>query len=264
MIVRSLARRALGLVAFALLSSAACAADVQVMISAGFYVPYAELAPSFERASGHHLVTIRGPSVGDSPEAIPTRLAAGQAADVIILDDASADDLAARGLVRADSKVVLGRSQIGMMVRAGAPKPDIASVAAFRAALLAASSIAYSDSTSGTYLVTTLFPRLGIAEQVMAKSRKVRGPPSGEPVAALVARGEAEIGFQQVSEILHVTGADFVGAIPAELQPGFAFAGALTTSVREPEAARALLRFLASPEAAATIAKAGLQPIAAR
>jgi len=266
MIVRYLARRArgLGLVALALLSSAAWAADVQVMISAGFYVPYAELAPVFERASGHHLVTVRGPSVGDSPEAIPTRLAAGQAADVVILDDASADDLATRGLVRADSKVVLGRSQIGMMVRAGAHRPDIASVDAFRAALLAARSIAYSDSTSGTYLVTTLFPRLGIAEQVMGKSRKVRGPPSGEPVAALVARGEAEIGFQQVSEILHVTGADFVGAIPAELQPGFAYAGALTTAVREPEAARALLRFLASPEAAAAIAKAGLQPIAAR
>jgi molybdate transport system substrate-binding protein len=98
----------------------------------------------------------------------------------------------------------------------------------------------------------------------MTKSHKVRGPPSGEPVAAVVARGEAEIGFQQVSEILHVSGADFVAAIPAELQPKLAYSGALTTTAREPEAARALLVFLASPEAAAAISKAGLKPIEAR
>lgn len=255
--------RVLG-VAGALVSGPAFAADVQVMISAGFYGAYAELAPAFERASGHRLVTTRGPSVGDSPEAIPTRLARGQAADVVILDDSSADDLGRRGLVRADSKVELAKSQIGMMVRAGAARPDIGSVEAFRSALLAAKSIAYSDSTSGTYLVTTLFPRLGIAEQIAGKSRKVRGPPSGEPVAAVVARGEAEIGFQQVSEILHVAGADFIGAIPAELQPAFAYSAALTTTSKEPEAARALILFLASPEAAVAISKAGLKPVSAR
>jgi molybdate transport system substrate-binding protein len=248
----------------ALVSAPAIAADVQVMISAGFYGAYAELAPAFERASGHRLVTTRGPSVGDSPEAIPTRLAKGEPADVVILDDSAANDLAKRGLVRAESKIELARSQIGMVVRAGAAKPDIGSVDAFRNALLAAGSIAYSDSTSGTYLVTTLFPRLGIAEQVMAKSRKVRGPPSGEPVAAVVARGEAEIGFQQVSEILHVSGADFVAPIPAELQPGFAYSAVLTTAAREPEAARALIVFLASPAAAETISQAGLKPNASR
>ena len=185
-------------------------------------------------------------------------------ADVVILDDGAADDLARRGLVRAASKVELARSQIGMMVRVGAAKPDIGSVESFRSVLLAARSIAYSDSTSGTYLVTTLFSRLGVAEQVAGKIRKVRGPPSGEPVAAVVARGEAEIGFQQVSEVLHVAGADFVGAIPAELQPSFSYSGALTTTAREPEAARALLVFLASPEAAAAISKAGLKPISTR
>src|SRR3954467_11415319 len=106
----------------------ASAADVRVMISAGFYGVYSELAPAFERASGHHLVTTRGPSVGDSPEAIPTRLARGEAAAVVILDGASADDLGRRGLVRPDTKAELARSQIGMVVRAGAPKPDIGSV----------------------------------------------------------------------------------------------------------------------------------------
>jgi len=262
---RSFARWLTGLVAAAaLIAGTAWAADVQVMISAGFYGVYSELGPTFERASGHRLVTTRGPSMGDSPEAIPARLARGESADVVILDGAAADELARRGLVRAESKVDLARSMVGMVVRSGSAKPDISSVEAFRAALLAAKSIAYSDSGSGTYLSTTLFPKLGIADQVAGKSRKVRGPPSGEPVAAVVARGEAEIGFQQLSELIHVPGVTFVGAIPVELQPGFSFAGALTSAARQPEAASDLIRFLASPEAAPVILKAGLTPIAAR
>ncbi len=178
----------------------------------------------------------------------------------MILDGGAADELGRRGLVRAASKVELARSLIGMAVRAGAAKPDIGSVEAFRSTLLAAKSLAYSDSASGTYLSTTLFPQLGVADQVAGKSRKVRGPPSGEPVAAVVARGEAQIGFQQVSELIHVPGVSFVGAIPAELQPGFSFAGALTSNARQPEAGGALVRFLASPAAAPAILKAGLTP----
>jgi molybdate transport system substrate-binding protein len=202
--------------------------------------------------------------MGDSPEAIPARLARGEAADVVILDGAAADELGKRGLLRDGSKTELARSQIGMVVREGAAKPDIGSVEAFRSTLLAAKSIAYSDSGSGTYLSTTLFAKLGIAEQIAPKSRKVRGPPSGEPVANVVARGEAEIGFQQVSELIHTSGVSFVGALPAELQPGFSFAGALTPTAREPEAARALIAFLASPEAAPVISKAGLMPVPGR
>src|SRR5437773_5226100 len=156
---RSFARGSskLGLAAL-LIAGAASAADVYVMISAGFYGVYSELGPAFERASGHHLHTTRGPSMGDSPEAIPTRLARGESADVVILDGAAADELGKRGVVRGDSKVELARSQVGMVVRAGAAKPDIGSVDAFRATLLAAKSIAYSDSGSGTYLSRTLFP----------------------------------------------------------------------------------------------------------
>jgi molybdate transport system substrate-binding protein len=229
-------------IAAVVMAEAASAADVRVMISAGFYGVYSELGPAFERASGHRLVTTRGPSMGDSPEAIPTRLARGE------------------GLVRADSKVELARSLIGMVVRAGAAKPDISTVETLRSTLLAAKSIAYSDSGSGTYLSTTLFPKLGIANEVAGKSRKVRGPPSGEPVAAVVARGEAEIGFQQVSELIHVPGITFVGAIPAEVQPVTSFAAALTGTVQQPQAASALIRFLASPEAAPAISKAGLKP----
>jgi molybdate transport system substrate-binding protein len=246
------------------MARAASAADVHVMISSGFYGVYTELGPAFEQASGHHLVTTRGPSLGDSAEAIPARLARGEAADVVILDGGAADELGRRGLVRADSKVDLARSLIGMVVRAGAAKPDIGSVEALRSTLLAAKSIAYSDSSSGTYLSTTLFPRLGIADEIAGKSRKVRGPPSGEPVAQLVARGEAEIGFQQVSELIHVPGITFVGPIPAEVQPMIFFAGALTSTVRQPEAATALIRFLASSGAAPVISKAGLMPLSER
>ena len=261
MTARSLARWCAGVGVVALMAPVpAAAADLHVMISAGFYSVYAELAQAFERATGHRLITTRGPSLGDSPEAIPTRLARGETADVVILDGGSADDLTGRGFVRAGSKVDLARSQIGMVVRAGAAKPDISSVEAFTRTLLAAQSIGASDSASGTYLSTTLFKKLGVEDQVARKVRRVRGPPSGEPVAAVVARGELEIGFQQVSELLHVPGVTFVGPIPAELQPGHGFAGAITTKARQPDAALALLRFLASPAATEALSKNGLMP----
>ncbi|HVN23081.1 MAG TPA: substrate-binding domain-containing protein [Syntrophorhabdales bacterium] len=242
-------------------SGAATAADVNVMVSTGFYEIYKELTPAFESASGHHLVTTRGPSMGDSPEAIPARMKRGEPVDVVIIIGATIDELGRQGLVSPGSKVDLARSQIGMVVRAGAAKPDIGSVEAFRRALLEAKSIAYSDSASGIYLSTTLFQRLGVADQVTGKSRKIKGPPSGEPVAAVVARGEAEIGFQQMSELLHVPGVTIVGPIPAELQEETFFSAAVASAARQPEAARALIRFLASPQAAPTISKGGLAPL---
>jgi len=262
--VHSLTRllSALGVAAL-LAASPASAADIRVMISAGFHGVYSELAPAFERVSGHHLITTRGPSMGDSPESIPSRLVRGEAADVVILDGGAADELGKRGLVQASTKTELARSLIGMVVQAGAARPDIGSVEALKRTLKAAKSIAYSDSGSGTYLSTKLFAQLGIADDIAGKSRKIRGPPSGEPVAAVVAR-EAEIGFQQVAELIHVPGITFVGALPAEVQPVFSFAGVLTQTVQQPEAASALLRFLASSEAVPVISEGGLMPIAGR
>ena len=238
------------------ISAAASAAEVRVMISAGFYGVYAQLGPEFEKATGHKLVTTRGPSMGDSPEAIPTRLARGEAADVVIMDGHGAEALVKKGVAR--DMVLLAISQVGMVVREGAAKPDISTPEAFKKTLLEAKSIAYSDSGSGTYLSTKLFQQMGIADQVLPKSRKVRGPPSGEPVAAVVARGESEIGFQQVSELIHVQGVTYVGPIPAELQGGFSFAGAVAANAREPDAASALIRYLAAPETAPVKVKAGL------
>jgi molybdate transport system substrate-binding protein len=249
---------------FVLAAGAAKAADVKVMISAGFFHVYSELGPAFEKATGHHLITTRGPSVGDSPEAIPARLSRGEEADVTVMDGSGVEFLVAHNLVRADSKMLLAESSFGMVVRAGQPKPDISTVDALRKTLLAAKSIAYSDSGSGTYLSTVGFKKLGIAEQVAGKSHKVRGPPSGESVASFVARGDAEIGFQQVAEMINVPGADFVGTVPTEIQPPAFFVGLLTANTKQPEAAVALLRFLSSEQAAPVITKAGLKPLEKR
>jgi len=258
---RSLTRRFVGIAAVVLLApSLASAADVHVMISAGFYGVYAELVERFEHATGHRLITARGPSMGDSPEAIPARLARGETADVVIMIGEAADELTTEGLVRAGSRVDLALSHIGMVVHAEATPPDISTVEAFRRVLLAAESIGHSDSASGTYLSTILFAQLGIEDQVAGKSRRVRGPPSGEPVAAIVARGEATIGFQQVSELIHVPGVTFVGEIPAELQPETIFVGAITSAAQQPGAARELLNFLASPEWESMLLETGLTP----
>jgi molybdate transport system substrate-binding protein len=234
------------------------------MISAGFFSVYKELGPAFEKSTGHKLVTTRGPSIGDSPEAIPARLARGEEADVVIMDGVGVDLLEQRDVARPGARIPLAESFIGMVVRAGQPKPDISTMDALRATLLAATSIAVSDSSSGTYLSTIGFKKLGVADEISGKTRKVRGPPSGEVVAAVVARGEADVGFQQVPELIHVPGVDFVGTVPSDVQPPTLFVGALPRNSQHPDAAIALLHFLSSADAVAVITKAGLKPLQAR
>src|SRR5664280_2674717 len=167
------ALRLFALLAFVLATSVAQAADVKVFISAGFFHVYSELRPAFEKATGHRLITTRGPSLGDSPQPIPARLSRGEEADVAIMDGAGADFLIAHNLVRADSKMPLAESFIGMVVRSGQPKPDISTVDALRKTLLAAKSIAYSDSSSGTYLSTIGFKKLGVAELLEPDGRQI-------------------------------------------------------------------------------------------
>ena len=243
-----------------LLAGFAHAADVTVMISGGFSAAYGTLGADFERATGHRLLTVKGPSMGTTAEAIPNRLARGEPADVLIMVGSALDGLVKQGAVTAGSRVDLARSAIGMAVRAGAPRPDISTVDLFKQALLAAKSIAYSDSASGVYVSTQLYQRLGIADQVKPKSRMI----PAEPVAAVVARGEAEIGFQQISELLPVPGIDYVGPLPPALQQVTIFSAGVAAGARQPEAAGALLRFLTAPAAAAAIAKTGLEPITAK
>jgi molybdate transport system substrate-binding protein len=232
------------------------AAEVKVVTSGAFTAAYTELVPEYERATHDKLLTEFGASIGTTPDTIPNRLARGEAIDVVIMAAPALDELIRQGKVKAGSHVDLVRSTIGLAVRAGAPKPDIGTLDGLRRTLLQASSIAYSGSASGVYLSTDLFPRLGIADQIRGKARKVEG----EPVGAVVARGEAAIGFQQMSELLPVKGIDIVGELPPGAQRETVFAAGIPVTSKEPQAASALIRWLASPAAYKAIRKSGLKP----
>jgi len=252
-------RRAVVFVAlFLLLRAPAAAADQVVVLTSGaFTAAYLELSPSFERATGHTLKTA-ATTMGTGADAIPSRLARGEAADVVIVAADALERLIADGLVRRGSRVDLARSAIAMAVRAGARKPDISSVEALRRTLLDAESVAYSASVSGDYLVGDLFPSLGIAGEMAAKGRRIER----ERVGDVVARGEAAIGFQQLSELQPIRGIDIVGVLPAGAQRVTVFAAGLAANAAHVDAARALIAFLSSRAAAPAIARSGMEPVA--
>jgi molybdate transport system substrate-binding protein len=232
--------------------------DLRVMTSGAFTAAYLELLPQLERSINGKVVTA-ATSMGTGSDSIPSRLERGEAVDVVIVPDETLRQMIKAGVVMADSRVELARSSIGMAVRAGAPKPDISSLDALRRTLLQAKSIAYSGSVSGVYVSTELFQRLGIADQVLGKSRRI----DRERVGAVVARGEAEIGFQQISELLPVPGVDYVGPLPPEAQRVTVLSAGVAAGSKNADAARALIRFFASPEAAAAVAKTGLEAMIA-
>ena len=234
-------------------------AEIRVMTSGGFTAAYNVLAPQYEKTTGDKIVTMYGASMGGAPDSIPSRLARGEPADIVILAAPALEELVKQGRVVPGSRVDLVRSTIGMSVRAGAPKPDISTVEALKRTLLEAKSIAYSASASGVYLSTNLFPRLGIWDAIKDKSKRIES----ERVGTIVARGEAELGFQQVSELLPIPGIDFVGPLPAEAQQVTIFSAGIAVGAKEPDAARALIKYFTSAEAAPIIAKTGLEPISA-
>jgi molybdate transport system substrate-binding protein len=245
---------------FAFLAVSALAAEIKVMTSGGFTAPYQELTPRFEKATGHTVVTAYGASQGGAADSIPSRLDRGEPVDIVILAAPALDGLIKQGKVVAGSRVDLVRSAIGMSVKSGAPKPDISTVDALKRTLLEAKSIAYSASASGVYLSTVLFPRLGIWDEIKDKSKRIES----ERVGTVVARGDAEIGFQQVSELLPIAGIDFVGTLPEGAQQVTIFSAGLAVGSKEPDAAKALIRFFTSPDAALSISKSGLEPLTAR
>jgi molybdate transport system substrate-binding protein len=246
-------------IAAALLASASCiAAEVKVMNSGGFSAAYKALAPEFEKATGHTLSTAWGPSMGETPQAIPNRIDRGEPVDVVIVVGEALDGLLQRGKVVAGSRVDLARSKIAMAVKQGAAKPDISTMESFKRTVLNAKSIAYSDSASGVYLEKVLFPRMGISQDLKGKARMI----PAEPVGLVVGRGEAEIGFQQVSELIPQPGIEIVGLIPAEAQKVTVFAAGISATSQHPEAAKALIDFLASRTAADAVAKTGMEPVA--
>jgi molybdate transport system substrate-binding protein len=250
-------RFVLGFAAALLLAGPASAAEVRVMISGGLTAAFNALAPEFERATGNKVLTAYGPSMGTTVNAIPVRLERGEGADVLIMVGYALGDLAKNGKVIADSRVDLVKSLIGVAVKTGALRPDISSADAVKRALLAAKSVAYSDSASGVYVSTEMFAKLGIADEMKGKARQIPATPVGE----IVAHGDAEIGFQQISELKPVQGIDIVGPLPDGLQKVTVFSAGIATGSKEPDAGRALIKFLTSPEARAEIIKSGLEPI---
>lgn len=223
-------------------------ATIKVMASAAFKEAYLELVPQFERATGHKVENLWVPSVQ-----MMSRLKSGETVDLVILSAASLDELIKAGIIA--KRTDLARSGVGMAVRAGAPKPDISSGEALKRAVLAAKSVVYSTGPSGIYLAG-LFRQMGIEDQVKPKLKQVQGEPAG----ASVARGEAEIGFQQMSELLPVPGIDIVGPLPPDVQRITTFSAGLHARANEPDAAKALVKFLTAPAAARVIQKRGMEP----
>ena len=253
-----LLRRQFGLALTGLLLAprlASASTTIRVMTSGAFTAPFEILGARFTAETGHRIETIRGPSMGNAPDAIPQRLARGEATDAVILARGSLDELVRAGLVRAGSERDLVHSAIAMAVRAGTPHPRIGTVEEFRQTLLNATSIGYSASASGVYLSSELFARLGIAEQMTGRARQFP-----RWVGREVANGVVELGFQQVSELLPIPGIEIVGLLPAPIQRVTTFSAGIGARAEQPEAALALIRFLASPASHAVIRAAGLDP----
>jgi len=240
-----------------LMATATAAQEITVLTSGGFTAPYLDLVPEFERSTGVRVASVFGASMGGASDSIPVRLARGEPADVVILTSDALERLVSEGKVVPGTRVDLVKSGIGMSVRAGAPRPDISTVEALKKTLRQAKSIAYSASASGTYLATELFEKLGVADEIRAKSHRIES----ERVGAVVARGDAEIGFQQISELLPIEGLDFVGPLPDEVQKVSIFSAGIAANATQPESARALISFLASPSAYPAIRKYGLEPV---
>jgi molybdate transport system substrate-binding protein len=244
------ARAALA-VASALLGAAADAAEVTVISTGSFKAAFGELAPAFEKASGH-----RATAIWAGTDEIIRRLGAGETLDIVIAPAPWIDDMIKRGLLVAGSRVDVARSGIGVAVHAGVPRIDIGSAGALRSALLGAKSIALSTGVSGIYLAG-LFTKWGISDQLEPKIKRL---PGSGPVADAMARGEAEIGFLQVSEWLGVEGVESLGPLPADIQEITAISAGLNKAAGAPDAASALVKFLASPAATPAKRRTGLEP----
>jgi len=232
----------------------AAAAEIKVLTAGAFKQVLVALLPDFERTSGHKVV-VENDTVG----ALTKRIEGGETFDLAVLTPAAVDALASKGKLVSGSRANLARVGIGVVVKEGAPKPDVGSLAAFKQALLAAKSVAYIDpaagGSSGIY-VAGLLDKLGIAAEVKPKAKLI----PGGAVAEHVARGEAELGIHQISEILPVKGVTLVGPLPADIQNYTVYAAALGAQAKESDAAKALLKALSGPAAAEVLKSKGMEP----
>jgi molybdate transport system substrate-binding protein len=231
--------------------ASAQAVELKVLSGNGARAAVRELCEQFERTSGHK-VTVHF----EVNAALEKKIAAGEAFDVAVLNPQPLDASIRNGKIVAASRAVIGRIGLGVAVRAGAPKPDISTVDRFKSALLAAKGVAYpGEGASGRYFAS-LVERMGIGEQMKPKMR----PMAAEDTVEVVARGEADMVVVVASRIVGVAGVDVVGLIPAEVQTNIGFTAGISSATKEPEAARALVRYLTAPEAATVLRKAGIEP----
>jgi molybdate transport system substrate-binding protein len=246
-----MATAALGAASLFIFAAAASAAEIRVLSTQATEEAYRELVPQFEKASGHKVATVFTGTLDANK-----RLAAGESYDLLIMSAPSIDEHIKSGKVAAGSRVDLAKSGVGVGVKAGAPKPDISTTEALKKTLLAAKSIGYSTGPSGVYMIG-LFQRLGIADEIKPKLKQT---PTGVFVGGIIASGEAEIGFQQVSELSHFAGVDYIGPLPADVQRFTTFSSAIMAGAKEADAAKALVKFITSPDAAAAFKKRGMEP----
>jgi molybdate transport system substrate-binding protein len=232
----------------------AAAAEIRMVSAMALHATWLELMPGYEKASGDKVTIIWSPGLD-----VEGKVESGEKADVAVLAAAGVDDLIRKGFLAEGSRVPLVNSLIGIATRPGAPRPDIATAAGFRRSLLNAKSIALSAGTSSIYL-RKLFDRMGIGKEMEAKLYKA---PDGrnQNVANVLRRGDADLGFQQVSELIDEKGIDLVGPIPRDLQEITVWSAGLYRDAREPDRAKALVQFIKSPEAAAVIHKHGLEQV---
>jgi molybdate transport system substrate-binding protein len=230
---------------------------VNVLISGGFSSAYEQLVPEFEQTSGIKVTTGSGASQGAGSQTIAAQLARGVAADVVILSREGLGELIAANRIIAGTAVDLARVPLGVAVRVGTSKPDVSTVEAIKELLLKAKSVAVPESTSGIWLRTDLFPRLGVVEKI-----NVKATPRGTQATEMVAEGGADLAVMPVSEILHAAGVDFVGSLPPDIQFVQVFSAAVVAGTGDIEGAKRLIEFLASARASAAIRKSGMQPLA--
>ncbi len=226
-------------------------ANISVLSSIATKEAYLELVPPFERSTGHSVTTTWSGTVD-----IMKRMAAGETYDLVMISANELDQLISQGRIVAGSRVDIAHCGIGVAVRAGAPRPDISSGEALKRALLAAKTVGYTSGPSGVYMAD-LIERMGITGQVKPKHR---GVPSGATVGTIVASGEAEIGFQQVSELVHIKGIDYIGPLPPDVQRVTVFSSGIHSGASQPDAAKALQGYLVAPAAAAVMKRHGLEP----
>src|ERR1700756_5362832 len=245
------------ILAAALFWPVAASAQLNVLMSGGFSGAYEKLLPEFERTSGIKVTTGSGASQGTGPQTIAAQLARGVPANVVILSREGLSELIVARKIAAGTDVDLARVPLGVAVRAGAPKPDVSTVEAFKQVLLKAKTVAVPGSTSGIWLTTDLFPRLGIAEKI-----KVKATARGKDATGVCAAGEADLAVMPVSEIVHAPGVDFAGSLAPEIQFVQTFSAAVVAGSGDIEASKRLIEFLASARASEAIRNSGMEPLA--